>query len=94
MQVSNTSTFTGSNISQWTTDETKFSPDMENSSMFDNGGTLYWHVQAIDADGNHGAFTATQSFKLPTKLYVSSSGYFQKGARRRSQSPSRTATGT
>jgi hypothetical protein len=55
---------------------------MENSSMFDNGGTLYWHVQAIDADGNHGAFTATQSFKLPAKLYVSNSGYFQKGAKK------------
>ena len=80
VQVSNTSTF--STNSQWTTDETKFSPDMENSTMFDNGGTLYWRVQAIDADGNHGAFTAAQAFHLPIKLFVTSSGYFQKGTKK------------
>jgi Big-like domain-containing protein len=77
VQVSNQSTF--STNSSWTTDETRFSPDMMNSTMFDNGGTLYWRVQAIDADGNHGAFTAAQAFHLPTKLFVTSSGYFQKG---------------
>ena len=80
VQVSNTSTF--STNSQWTTDETRFSPDMENSTMFDNGGTLYWRVQAIDADGNHGAFTAAQAFHLPIKLFVTSSGYFQKGTKK------------
>lgn len=80
VQVSNTTSF--ANSSSWTTDETRFSPDMENSTMFDDGGTLYWRVQAIDADGNHGAFTATQAFHLPVKLFVTSSGYFQKGQKK------------
>jgi len=41
-----------------------------------NGGTLYWHVAALDAGDNVGAYSATQTFALPAKIIVASSSSF------------------
>lgn len=41
-----------------------------------NGGTLYWHVAALDAGDNVGAYSATQTYKLPAKIIVASSSSF------------------
>ena len=51
-------------------------------TTYQNGGTLYWHVAAVDADGNQGAFSATQTLTLPLKLTlsISSSGLLPKTA--------------
>jgi hypothetical protein len=38
-----------------------------------NGGTLYWHVAAKDADSNLGAFTAPQVLALPVRIVLSGS---------------------
>ena len=38
-----------------------------------NGGTLYWHVAAKDADGNVGSYTPIQTLSLPAKLVATSS---------------------
>jgi hypothetical protein len=46
-----------------TTDNTSFAPPMT-SSAYTNGGTFYWRVAAIDADGNQGEWTAIKNFSL------------------------------
>ncbi len=49
-------------------------------NAYTNGGTLYWHVAALDAGDNVGAYSATQTFKLPAKIIVASpSSYVAHG---------------
>jgi hypothetical protein len=33
-------------------------------SGYSKGGTLYWHVAGVDADGNTGNFSSTARFRL------------------------------
>jgi hypothetical protein len=35
-----------------------------NQGGFAKGGTFYWHVAAVDADGNTGNFSPTKSFRF------------------------------
>ncbi len=46
------------------------------SNAYTNGGTLYWHVTAIDAGSNVGPYSATQTLKLPVKIFVASPSSF------------------
>jgi hypothetical protein len=53
----------------FTTDTTTAAPTMMSTfSTYQNGGTLYWHVAAVDADGNQGAFSPLKTLTLPLKL--------------------------
>jgi hypothetical protein len=45
-------------------------------NAYTNGGTLYWHVAAFDAGDNLGAYTTTQTFKLPVRINVASTSSF------------------
>jgi hypothetical protein len=45
-------------------DTAKYAPNLDN---YRDGGRYYWHVQAIDADGNTGDFSPTLSFTLPKR---------------------------
>ena len=45
-------------------------------NAYTNGGTLYWHVAALDAGDNVGAYSATQTFKLPVKIIVASTSSY------------------
>jgi hypothetical protein len=59
---------------QITTDTTSAAPTMQYTyGTYQNGGTLYWHVAAVDADGNVGAYSAVQTLTLPMKLNISTS---------------------
>jgi hypothetical protein len=56
----------------FSTDTTTAAPTMMNTfTTYQNGGTLYWHVAAVDADGNQGAFSPIQTLTLPLKLTMS-----------------------
>jgi hypothetical protein len=60
----------------FTTDTTSATPTMTNTfSTYQAGGPLHWHVAAIDADGNVGAFSPVQTMTLPLKLVMSSSRF-------------------
>ena len=51
------------------TDNATAAPTLESMTTdYTNGGTLYWHVAAKDADSNTGTFSAPLSFKLPLKI--------------------------
>jgi hypothetical protein len=56
-----------------TTETTGVAPLLYNHLEYANGGTLYWHVAAKDADGNLGAFTAPQVLALPVLIKVTAS---------------------
>jgi hypothetical protein len=57
------------------TDTTSAAPTMMNTySTYQNGGKLYWHVAAADADGNQGAFSPVQTLTLPLRLVIAVSG--------------------
>jgi hypothetical protein len=61
-----------STVEAFNTDTTSAAPTMEyDYSTYQNGGTLYWHVAAVDADGNQGAFSPIQKMILPLKLTMS-----------------------
>ncbi len=65
-----------STFEQFLTDTTSAAPTMAyDYSTYQNGGTLYWHVAAVDADGNTGAFSPIQTLGLPLKLSESVSGF-------------------
>ena len=53
-----------------TTETTGVAPLLFNHLEYTNGGDLYWHVAAKDADGNLGAFTAPQMLALPVLIKV------------------------
>jgi hypothetical protein len=58
------------------TDTTSAAPTMAtNYTQYQNGGPVYWHVAAVDADGNTGAFSPIQTMALPLKLGISVSGF-------------------
>ena len=48
-----------------------FAPTMYSAAQYGNGGTIYWRVAAIDADGNVGAW-ATSTLTLPAKMVLTS----------------------
>jgi hypothetical protein len=65
-----------STFEQFLTDTTSAAPTMAyDYSTYQNGGTLYWHVAAVDADGNTGAFSPIQTLGLPLKLSEAVSGF-------------------
>jgi hypothetical protein len=49
-----------------------FAPTMYSAVQYGNGGTIYWRVAAVDADGNTGSW-ATSTLTLPAKMLLSSS---------------------
>jgi|tagenome__1003787_1003787.scaffolds.fasta_scaffold20984557_4 hypothetical protein len=77
VELSTTNSFS-SNIETLTTDNTSVAPRLE-SSAYDNGGVIYWHVFATDADNNAGGKTPAQTLTLPTKLVLTSAGFPTKG---------------
>jgi len=77
VELSTTNSFS-STIETLTTDNTSVAPRLE-SSAYDNGGVIYWHVFATDADNNAGGKTPAQTLTLPTKLVLTSSGFPMKG---------------
>jgi hypothetical protein len=77
-EVSTSSTTTtGGHFASWleqgTTETTGAAPVLFNHLDYTNGGDLYWHVAAKDADGNLGAFTAPQLLALPVLIKVTAS---------------------
>jgi hypothetical protein len=56
-----------------TTEATAVAPPLFNHLEYTNGGDLYWHVAAKDADGNLGAFSAPQTLSLPVLIKVTAS---------------------
>jgi hypothetical protein len=64
-----------STVEKITTDTTAAAPTLLaiGGSTYLNGGTLYWHVAAKDADGNVGSYTSVQTLTLPAKLVATSS---------------------
>jgi hypothetical protein len=62
-------------VEKITTDTTAAAPSLLaiGGTTYLNGGTLYWHVAAKDADGNVGSYTSIQTLALPTKLVATSS---------------------
>ena len=48
------------------TDETEGTvvASLLSSSAYTAGGKFYWHVEAVDADGNSTGFSTTKTFKL------------------------------
>jgi hypothetical protein len=56
-----------------TTEATAVAPQLFNHLEYTNGGDLYWHVAAKDADGNLGAFSAPQTLSLPVLIKVTAS---------------------
>ena len=62
-------------VEKITTDTTAAAPSLLSigGTTYLNGGTLYWHVAAKDADGNVGSYTSIQTLSLPAKLVATSS---------------------
>ena len=62
-------------VEKITTDTTAAAPTLLaiGGTTYMNGGTLYWHVAAKDADGNVGSYTPIQTLSLPAKLVATSS---------------------
>jgi hypothetical protein len=56
-----------------TTEATAIAPQLFNHLEYTNGGDLYWHVAAKDADGNLGAFSAPLTLSLPVLIKVTAS---------------------
>ena len=48
-----------------TTENSALAPQL--SYGYDKGGTFYWHVATVDADGNVGSFSKTQTFHLTAR---------------------------
>ena len=48
-----------------TTQNSSFAPQMTHG--YDKGGTFYWHVATVDADGNVGSFSRAQRFNLRSR---------------------------
>lgn len=61
-----------SSLEQGTTETTGVAP-LLTYGAYTNGGNLYWHVAAKDADANLGAFTAPQLLALPVLIKVTAS---------------------
>jgi hypothetical protein len=72
VQVSSRADF-GQLVETATTDTTRFAPKLSQYG-YQAGGTLYWRVAAVDADGNVGKFTAARTFSRPKALRVSALG--------------------
>jgi hypothetical protein len=76
VQVSNTDSFTRltENI---TTQNTNFAPDMLHKRDYEDGGTFYWRVAAMDEGRNQGAWT-TRSLTTLRAMKVTVQGYLRK----------------
>jgi hypothetical protein len=78
VQLSTTNSF-GSPFETVKTNSTSFAPTMMSASQYGNGGTIYWRVQTIDADGNGGDWNQS-TLGLPSKMALSASpGVMPKG---------------
>jgi hypothetical protein len=62
-----------STVETGTTETTAVAPLLSNHTEYANGGNLYWHVAAKDADANLGDFTAPQLLALPVLIKVTAS---------------------
>ena len=58
----------GTTIDSGSTDTTSFAPTMQYAQDYQNGGQLYWRVQATDTHGTQGTWSAAQSLVFATKL--------------------------
>jgi hypothetical protein len=56
-----------------TTETTAVAPLLLNHPEYTNGGNLYWHVAAKDADNNLGSFSPPQLLALPVLIKVTAS---------------------
>ncbi len=54
-------------VDETTTDNPVYAPNVT-SGGYANGGTFYWRISAVDADGNTGNYTSTRAFWLPKNL--------------------------
>jgi hypothetical protein len=63
VQISNRPDF-GSTAETATTDVPVFAPTLA-SYAYGNGGTFYWRVAVVDADGNSGDYSPTRRFQIP-----------------------------
>ncbi|MDX6299058.1 MAG: large repetitive protein [Nocardioidaceae bacterium] len=71
VQVSTTNSF-GAPFDSVTTNSASWAPTMYSASQYGNGGTLYWRVQAVDADGNGGDW-GYGTLGLPSKMVLTAS---------------------
>ena len=67
VQISRDPSF-GTTIDSASTDTTSFAPTMQFVQDYQNGGQLYWRVQATDTHGTQGTWSAAQSLVFATKL--------------------------
>jgi hypothetical protein len=63
-----------------TTDNTSWAP-LLTQPMYLNGGTLYWHVAAIDAERNIGDYSPAQKIGLAARMRVSLTRFPLRGRR-------------
>ncbi|MGN6378494.1 MAG: hypothetical protein ACTHNU_06045 [Gaiellales bacterium] len=75
VRVGTNNQFTGSSVfdNPFTRPESAFyAPDLT-QTQYAEGGSLYWEVAVVDADGNQGGWSAPQLLTLPTTIHGSSS---------------------
>ena len=65
IEVSNKPDFS-STVESVSTDNPVYAPRLSSYS-YGKGGVFYWHVAAVDAQGNSGDYTKTKTFRLPGK---------------------------
>ena len=64
VQISSRRNFLSGNVETDATQGTIVASPLT-SSAYIHGGKFYWHVEAVDADGNSTGFSATKIFRLP-----------------------------
>jgi hypothetical protein len=78
VEVSARADFGGALVERVSVDNPHFAP-LLTMLGYQNGGTLYWRVAAVDENRNVGETTAPLLFNLPPRLRVQASGFLQKG---------------
>ena len=79
-------------VRRFTTQNTTAAP-LLTSGTYVEGGPLFWHVKAVDADGNQGAWSQAIPLTLPLHMHLSVSGSVAKGTTTTLKVFARTATG-
>jgi large repetitive protein len=77
LQVASDSAFAQS-VEDVTQDGVRYAPSL-NANGYADGGTLYWHVAAIDAEGNQGDWTSTSKVLLAKGLKLAGDAGPTKG---------------